>query len=82
MATEQPPRVIRSASGGRRANRDAERIQLVGLRHALNAEPGQGGATACGLNSTRVYPSDLAWVSGSESCPLCIIAVEASDENS
>jgi hypothetical protein len=80
VATEQPPRVIPGASG-RRANRDGERIQLVGLRHALNVELGRGGATACGLNAERLYPSDLAWVSGSDSCPLCVIAVEASAED-
>jgi hypothetical protein len=76
VATEQPPRVIRSATAGRRANRDAERIQTVGVRHALNAQLSEAVASACGLSSTRLYPVDLAWVAGADSCPLCVVAVE------
>lgn len=81
VATEHPPRVIPSATGGRRANRDAARVELTGPRHALNADPGGDGVTACGLNAAGLYPVDLPWVSGADSCPLCVVAVEASTEN-
>ncbi|MCW2523549.1 MAG: hypothetical protein JWO63_1884 [Frankiales bacterium] len=82
VATEQPPLMTRANPGGRRANRDADQLQPVGVRHALEPRPDDTAKTACGIDAARLYPLDLAWVVGFYSCPLCVVAIEEATTDS